>query len=1074
MHCSAAKDGGKWPSVETGVIQGSGKGTGLRVKSLRFVLMTTAVAAVTAGVGLASGPARAFQSVVAEPAPAADRPMIGPEPDGRLVYVPDSRGDRVPDFSHAGYAGGGVALPMPAATVVVEAPRGDATAAVQAAIDRVSALAPGADGVRGVVRLSVGRFEIGGQLKIRTGGVILRGSGAGESGTVLVATGVDRRALIDVRGRAAPEAEASSRRAVTDAYVPVGGLRLTLASVDGLKVGDEIEIGRPSTTEWIARLGMNLFEGWRPQNRLHWQAGSRDLAWTRRVTAIDGAVVTLDAPVTTSLDARYGGGWVAASNGEGRLAQVGIENLRLVSPHDPARPKDEDHAWFGVTMDHLRDGWIRDVSARGFVSYVVNLGPDASRITVQDVEAAGPVSEIGGFRRRVFYAAGQQVLFNRCASRNGSHDFVLGHAAAGPNVFLDCTATDANDDSGPIESWASGALFDNVVVRGGPLRLADRRRDGQGAGWTAANSVLWNCEATDVEAAMPPDAFNLAIGCKGVVRGDGVVERPGVEAFRDFERAVAAQPRSLYLAQLGERLGAGAETALARAVYPAADAATPRLTTAEVRDWQAAHAAPAPAHGPLTIAGGRFVIDGQDAWRRKVGFSWFQGQMPPSLARASGPAITRFAPGRDGVGATDDLAETVANLRAGDVFYHHYGLWYDRRRVDHNYFGSPDERSGEVWGPFMELPWRRSGAGRAWDGLSKYDLTQFNPWFFDRVDGFAAEADRQGRVLFYSFYFQHWLLESRAHYVDFPWRPVNAIQPTGLPNEVPAAEVFYDVSDPVRRDLHRRYIRHSLDVLKDRTNVVFGIDREYTGPLGFVEFWLDTIAEWERENRRDVKVVLEIPKAQLDALLADPVRRPLFDAMAVHNWLYRNDGRLFAVVGGINKAPREQQDAFIPPPNGNEALGVQRAPLWETTPAMKYRAWREYADKAPDLVFLFPQDLFPDLTRAVEAAVPAADRRGAVMSTEAVTGDGAPSTTAWSMTTPAGARLVYSTDGAAVRLALTGAGSLSVRWIGEGAPGGAGPAQAESGVLTLNPPESLAGRPWAAWVWPAAGEGGFQ
>ena len=1028
----------------------------MRSHRLKLVLLASAVIAAT-GV-IAPVMAQARQEVAQAP----DRPRIGPGADGRLVQIPDSRGDRVPDFSHAGYGGGGMAPPVPPATLVVEAPRGDATATVQAAIDKVSARPVGDDGLRGVVQLAPGVFDIAGQLKIRASGVILRGAGAGEEGgTTLRATGVDRRSVIDVRGHDGAEIEASARRRVVDDRVAVGAHRLRLDSVDGLSVGDEVDVGRPSTAEWIADLGMNRFEGWRPQNRLHWQPGSRDLSWTRRITAIEGDAVILDAPITTALEARYGGGWIAPVAREGRLSQIGVENLRLISVHDAARPKDEDHAWFGVSLDHVRDGWIRDVSARGFVSYVVNLGPDASRITVQDVEAAEPVSEIGGFRRRVFYSAGQQVLFNRCASRDGSHDFVLGHGAAGPNVFLDCTAVDAHDDSGPIESWASGALFDNVVVRGGPLRLADRGKDGQGAGWTAANSVLWNCEATDVEAAMPPGAFNLAIGCKGVVTGDGIVEKPGVEPFRDFHRAERAEPRSLYVAQLTERLGADAEAALAPTTYPAVPAGTPRLTPAEVRAWEAANAPKPAAHGPLKIEGGRFVIDGKDAWTRRVGFSWFQGQMPPSLARGFGPAITRFAPGRDGVGATDDLAETVANLRPGDVFYQHYGLWYDRRRVDHNYYGSPDERTGEVWGPLMELPWSRSGTGRAWDGLSKYDLTRFNPWYFDRIDGFAAEADRQGRVLYLNVYFQHWLLESRSHYVDFPWRPVNAIQATGLPNEVPAAEVFYDVSDPVRRDLHRRYIRHTLDVLKDRTNVVYGIDREYSGPLSFVEFWLDEIAAWEGENRRDVKVALEIPKAQLDTLLADPKRRPLFDAMAVHHWQYRNDGRLFAIVGGINKAPREQQDAFIPPPNGNEALGVQRAPLWETTPAMKYRAWREYADKAPDLVFLFPQDLFPELTKAVEAAVPDEVRRGSVMTDEAVTEAGTPSTTAWSTALRGGERLIYSTDGGEVRLRL--GGRWRVTWISEGGSVPIdGAAEAIDGALSLRPPPAIAGRAWAA------------
>ena len=34
-----------------------------------------------------------------------------PGPHGKLVYTYTSKGDRIPDFSYAGYEGGGVALP---------------------------------------------------------------------------------------------------------------------------------------------------------------------------------------------------------------------------------------------------------------------------------------------------------------------------------------------------------------------------------------------------------------------------------------------------------------------------------------------------------------------------------------------------------------------------------------------------------------------------------------------------------------------------------------------------------------------------------------------------------------------------------------------------------------------------------------------------------------------------------------------------------------------------------------------------------------------------------------------------
>src|SRR5690606_13380440 len=167
-------------------------------------------------------------------------------------------------------------------------------------------------------------------------------------------------------------------------------------------------------------------------------------------------------------------------------------------------------------------------------------------------------------------------------------------------------------------------------------------------------------------------------------------------------------------------------------------------------------------------------------------------------------------------------------------------------------------------------------------------------------------ADTHGLILHNDFYFQHALQETRAHYVDFPWRPVNCIQKTDLPDENPAANAFYDVAHPVRRELHRLYLRHTLDVLGANTNVVFGLDREYSGPLSFVQFVLDTIAEWEREHSRKITLCLEIPKHQIDALLADPKRAPLISAIAFHHWFYRADGSLYSIVGGINQAPRQQ------------------------------------------------------------------------------------------------------------------------------------------------------------------------
>ena len=48
----------------------------------------------------------------------------------------------------------------------------------------------------------------------------------------------------------------------------------------------------------------------------------------------------------------------------------------------------------------------------------------------------------------------------------GRHDFAVGFCAPGPNAFVQCEAVNALDDSGPLDSWASGVLYDNVRIDG--------------------------------------------------------------------------------------------------------------------------------------------------------------------------------------------------------------------------------------------------------------------------------------------------------------------------------------------------------------------------------------------------------------------------------------------------------------------------------------------------------------------------------------------------------------------------------------------------------------------------------
>jgi hypothetical protein len=698
---------------------------------------------------------------------------------------------------------------------------------------------------------------------------------------------------------------------------------------------------------------------------------------------------------------------------------------------------------------------------------------------VADCVSLEPVSEVAGYRRNTFFTQGQLTLFLRCWSEHGRHDFAVGHCAAGPNAFVHCHANEAQGDSGPIESWASGVLYDNVRIDGAGLNLENRWITPPGAGWSAGNCMLWQCQAATMHVSRPPTANNWAIGVWAGFSGDGTFQ-----ARSDFVR-----PVSLYQAQLQERRGveaasdislglsehvgstnptiAEAATFMAQSVSPArqlinvirdvhreatrrsaafrrsaqykvlstdADAINSgtRRTSSPTPDTRHLTPSSLPTSQPLLIENGWLVVDGRLKTGGLQSQPFWRGTMRPGEAAALGPAITRFAPGRIGTGFTDDLTEVADGMEATNiaVFDHHYGLWYDRRRDDHTLVR---QRNADVAPPFYEQPFLRTGIGRSWNGLSKYDLSRFNPWYWKRLRSFADLCDKRGLVLFHQHYFQHNILEAGAHWADSPWRSVNNINDTGFPEPPPyvgdkrifMAEQFYDVTNPRGRELHHNYIRQCLDNFVERSNVVHMTSGEYSGPLEFTQFWLDTIIEWEKEKNRDVLVALSAPKDVQDTILADKSRAPHVDIIDIRYWSYTADGSLYAPKGGQNLSPRQHLRQTRQKPGGAAAI---------------VKAVREYRQRYPDKPVTYyaemncpsqsdgwavliaggslPNVKLPGELAAVVPSLKPAD--------EIVVGDGV-----WCLGNRTGDYVVYTpTAGDSLRLKLPkGSGKFRAHWI---------------------------------------------
>lgn len=163
--------------------------------------------------------------------------------NGTLVYYADNLGNRLPDFSYAGYMGGGVPLPFVPVKMTISPVSGDNTANIQDAINAVSALAPDTNGFRGAILLNPGIYTVAGTLTISAGGVVLRGSGDNtNTGTVLLVTG-DSRTVITVGGTSSWEATGATY-AITDPYVPLGATNVHING--GITWGTNVTISGDS------------------------------------------------------------------------------------------------------------------------------------------------------------------------------------------------------------------------------------------------------------------------------------------------------------------------------------------------------------------------------------------------------------------------------------------------------------------------------------------------------------------------------------------------------------------------------------------------------------------------------------------------------------------------------------------------------------------------------------------------------------------------------------------------------------------------------------------------------------
>jgi hypothetical protein len=480
----------------------------------------------------------------------------------RLRYAADPQGNRIIDFSHAGYKGGGVAIPTVHVVRTLSPIMGDNTSHIQSAIDEVSRLETDGSGFRGAVRLDPGTYEVGGPLTIAASGVVLRGSGSGDKGTAIHVTGSPHR-FLDISGSGAWQ-ERGQPVAITDAYVPSGADAFEISSRSGLEAGDTILVRRPVTDAWIRFMQMGILtRDGKPQV---WIKPGVVHSADRVIKSIAGRRVTLDAPLSDSYDARYlrpSGASVVEYTFPGRIEQVGFENMRVTVPPQDVPITQSQYTL--LRMNAVSDAWVRDVVVEN-TQNTVTIAHSARRLTLEDVHVRHEAPFSGAASPADFAISGTQVLLHR-SSVSGKRVWpvVTQAGVTGPNVVLHFKADEAG--VAPHQRWATGLLVDSSEFTNGTdrrpgLAFSNREHAGSGHGWSAGWSVAWNVKTDVLLVQQPPGAKNWCIGCTGrhatILWHGNPIAVPPIPSETFESPGVAVTPASLYLAQLKDRLGAGA------------------------------------------------------------------------------------------------------------------------------------------------------------------------------------------------------------------------------------------------------------------------------------------------------------------------------------------------------------------------------------------------------------------------------------------------------------------------------------------------------------------------------------
>jgi uncharacterized protein DUF6298/collagenase-like protein with putative collagen-binding domain len=279
------------------------------------------------------------------------------------------------------------------------------------------------------------------------------------------------------------------------------------------------------------------------------------------------------------------------------------------------------------------------------------------------------------------------------------------------------------------------------------------------------------------------------------------------------------------------------------------------------------------------------------------------------------------------------------------------------------------------------MPYERPGPGTALDGKPKFDLTRFNPAYFDRMRA-RVMAARDNGIYVIVMLFQGFSIEGKGNLGGDPWEG-HPLNPRNNVNNIDGERAeAHTLANPGVTGIQEAYVRKVIDTVNDLDNVLYEITNEDTGGTANNAWQTHMIRfiqgyEAAQGKRHPVGMTRQYPEGDDDALFQSPAdwispgaKLPTADGRKVilndtdHSYFWaglKADGLAAQRAWVWENFTRGNQCLFMDPyldpshdPGRNDPAGGQPDPYWDTIRQAMGRT-RAYAERM-DLAAAAPQD----------------------------------------------------------------------------------------------------------------------